>query len=136
MNTDTVNHRCPTGPFPTSVSKKNSFFTYILSSGSATQRLFMLTAFSLAAALSASSAYALPPIKQKTTGSNIVRSVEQGTGDEVQLEPVEVMIGAVLDSREAAREARDEPSTLPDLPMLGSDDFLDDVATAATRPQR
>lgn len=136
MNTDTNNRRRPTGP-ASAAARTNLFLsTSIIDAGNVTRRLLMLAAFSLVATLSASSAYALPPIKQKTTGSNIVRSVEKGTGDEVQLEPVEVMIGAALDAREAAREARDELSALPDLPMLGSDDFLDDAATAATRPRR
>jgi len=93
------------------------------------QRLLVLGVFSLAAAMSLGTAHALPPIKQKTTGSNIVRSVEKDAGDATQLEEVQVMIGAVLDARAAAREARDEPSALPDLPVLDGGAFLDDAAT-------
>lgn len=136
MNTHANSLRHPAGSASATTGTNTIFSTSLLHAGNARPQLFMLAAFSLAVLLSASTAYALPPIKQKTTGSHIVRSVEKDAGDEVQLEPVEVMIGAVLDAREAAREARDEPSALPDLPVLGSDAFLDDAAMAVTGPKR
>jgi hypothetical protein len=114
-----------------------AFSTSRVRAGNAAYRLLALGAFSLTAALSLSPAQAQTPLKQKTTGSNIVRSVEKGTGEEVRLEQVEVMLGAVLDARGTAREARDEPSALPDLPVLDGDAFLDDATTTtAAQPLR
>lgn len=136
MNTYTNNRLHTAGSACAAAGANPVFSTSRVRAGNAAYRLLALGAFSLIAALSLSPAHAQPPLKQKTTGSNIVRSVEKNTGDEVRLEQVEVMLGAVLDAREAAREARDEPSALPDLPVLGGDAFLDDAATTATQPQR
>ena len=41
------------------------------------------------------------------------------------------MIGAVRDARGAAREAREDASSAPMLPVLGSDAFLGDAEAAA-----
>lgn len=138
MNND-ANHRLDASESAAiSAAANPAFSTSRLRNGAAAHRLLVLGAFSLAAALSlsTSTAHAQPPLKQKTTGSNIVRSVEKSTGDDVRLEQVEVMFGAVLDARGAAREADDEPSALPDLPVISGDAFLNDAALAATEPQR
>ncbi len=134
MNNDTTNRRSTTG-LPAAAAANHAFSTSVHPAGHAARRLLVLGAFSLAAAMSFGPAHALPPIKQKTTGSNIVRSVEKDAGDATQLEEVQVMIGAVLDARATAREARDEPSVLPDLPVLDRDAFLDDSAMAAAAPK-
>lgn len=136
MNTRTNNRLHATGSACAAIAANPAFSTSRVRASNAAHRLLALGAFSLTAALSLSPAHALPPLKQKTTGSNIVRSVEKSAGDEVRLEQVEVMLGAVLDARAAAREARDEPSALPDLPVLDGDAFLDDAGTAATQPLR
>lgn len=136
MNTYTDNRLHAAGSACAADIANPAFSTSRVRAGNATYRLLALGAFSLAVALSLGTAHAQPPLKQKTTGSNIVRSVEKNAGDEVQLEQVEVMLGAVLDARAAARAARDEPSALPDLPVLDGDAFLDDAATAATQPLR
>lgn len=120
-------------------NRKSSFATSSLFVNSGThtaalRRLLALGVLGLAATLGMNAAFAQKPLKQKTTGSNIARSVEDTAGNDVRLEPVEVMIGAVLDARSAAREARDEPSSLPDLPLLDGDAFLDDAAS--TQPLR
>jgi hypothetical protein len=96
----------------------------------AAHRGLVLGALGLVAALGLNPAFAQKPLKQKTTGSNIVRSVDNEAADGVRLEPVEVMLGAVLDARAAAREARDTPSALPDLPVLDGSAFLDDAPAA------
>lgn len=136
MNTHTDNRLHAAGSACAAAAAYPAFSTSRDRAGNAAYRLLALGAFSLTVALSLSPAHAQPPLKQKTTGSNIVRSVEKNAGDEVRLEQVEVMLGAVLDARAAAREARDEPSALPDLPVLDGDAFLDDAATAATQPLR
>ncbi len=136
MNTDTNNRLTASVSAAVAAAPNPAFSTSIHRTRNAAHRLLVLGAFSLAAALSLGTAHALPPLKKKTTGSNIVRSVEKGAGEDVRLEPVEVMLGAVLDARGAAREARDEPSALPDLPVLDGDAFLDDAATAAIQPRR
>lgn len=79
----------------------------------------------LAAGLTASPAFADNATRSKTTGSHISRGSDAATNDDTRLEPVDVMIGAVRDARSAAREARDEPSRLPDLPQLDDAAFLD-----------
>ena len=136
MNNDANNRLNANEPAAVAAAANPAFSTSRPRTSAAAQRLLALGAFSLVAALSLSTAHAQAPLKQKTTGSNIVRSVEKNTADDVRLEQVEVMLGAVLDARSVAREARDEPSALPDLPMLGSDAFLDDAATAASPQQR
>ncbi|WP_313920287.1 hypothetical protein [Tahibacter sp.] len=136
MNNDANNRLDASESAAIGAAANPAFSTSRLRNGAAAHRLLVLGAFSLAAALSLSTAHAQPPLKQKTTGSNIVRSVEKNAGDDVRLEPVEVMLGAVLDARGAAREADDEPSALPDLPVLSGDAFLDDAALAATQPKR
>lgn len=136
MNTD-ANYRPDANASATATAAANpAFSTSPLHTGIAAHRLLVLGAFSLAAALGLSTARAQAPLKQKTTGSNIVRTVEKDAGDDVRLEQVEVMLGAVLDARGTAREADDGPSALPDLPVLGSNAFLDDAATAANQPRR
>jgi hypothetical protein len=80
----------------------------------------------LAALTAFAPAFAANPTKQKTTGSHIARDAQT---DATELEPVEVMLGAVRDARSAAREARDETSDAPNLPVLDADAFLDDTAT-------
>lgn len=79
----------------------------------------------LAASLTAAPAFADNATKSKTTGSHISRNSDAATNDDTRLEPVDVMLGAVRDARSAAREARDEPSRLPDLPQLDDAAFLD-----------
>ncbi|MBN8738247.1 MAG: hypothetical protein BGP24_03625 [Lysobacterales bacterium 69-70] len=86
----------------------------------------------LAASVAAAPAFAGNATKSKTTGSHISRGTEAATGEDTRLEPVDVMIGAVRDARSAAREARDEPSRLPDLPQLDAAAFLD----APSQPPR
>lgn len=136
MNNDANNRLDASESAAIGAAANPAFSTSRLRNGATAHRLLVLGAFSLAAALSLSTAHAQAPLRQKTTGSNIVRSVEKDAGDDVRLEPVEVMLGAVLDARAAAREADDEPSALPDLPVLSGDAFLDDAALAATQPQR
>ena len=75
-------------------------------------------------------AFADGTTRQKTTGSHIARDTQPADG-EVRLEEVEVMIGAVRDARGAAREAREDASSAPMLPVLGSDAFLGDAEAAA-----
>ena len=82
-------------------------------------------------------AAAAPPFadnttKSRATGSHISRSSDATASEDTRLEPVDVMIGAVRDARSAAREARDEPSRLPDLPQLDAAAFLD----APSQPPR
>lgn len=86
----------------------------------------------LAASLAAAPAFAENATRSKTTGSHISRGNEAATSDDTRLETVDVMIGAVRDARSAAREARDEPSRLPDLPQLDAAAFLD----APSQPPR
>ncbi|HVH35099.1 MAG TPA: hypothetical protein VM847_13420 [Tahibacter sp.] len=83
------------------------------------------TLLMLAAGLTAAPAFADNATKSKTTGSHISRNSDAATNDDTRLEPVDVMLGAVRDARSAAREARDEPSRLPDLPQLDDAAFLD-----------
>lgn len=71
-------------------------------------------------------AFAANPTKQKTTGSHIARDSQ--AADATELEPVEVMLGAVRDARSTAREARDETSHAPNLPVLDTNAFLDDAS--------
>lgn len=136
MYNDANNRPNAVEPVAATAAATQAFSTSGPRAGDTARRLVALGALTLAAALSLGTAHALPPIKQKTTGSNIVRSVEKDAGDETRLEEVQVMLGAVLDARATAREARDEPSVLPDLPVLGHDAFLDDAATAAVPPRR
>lgn len=68
------------------------------------------------------------PAKQKTTGSHIAREQKAGN-DATRLEQVEVMIGAVRDARSLAREAREEASAAPNLPVLDGSAFLDEANT-------
>ena len=75
----------------------------------------------LAALTAFAPAFAANPTKQKTTGSHIARDAQT---DATELEPVEVMLGAVRDARSAAREARDETSDAPNLPVLNADASL------------
>lgn len=81
----------------------------------------------LVAATVVAPSFAANPPKQKTTGSHIARDSQ--AADDTQLEPVEVMIGAVRDTRSAAREARGDDSGAPNLPQLDANAFLDDTAT-------
>jgi hypothetical protein len=83
----------------------------------------------LAALTAFAPAFADKATKQKTTGSHIARDT-QSASDDVRLEEVEVMLGAVRDARSIAREARDDASDAPNLPTLGGNAFLDDVAGA------
>lgn len=84
----------------------------------------------LAALTVCAHAFADGTTRQKTTGSHIARDTQPADG-EVRLEQVEVMLGAVRDARSAAREARDDTSTAPKLPVLGADAFLGDTEAAA-----
>ena len=86
----------------------------------------------LTAALAAAPAFAENATRSKTTGSHIGRGSDAATNDDTRLEPVDVMLGAVRDARSAAREARDEPSRLPELPQLDDAAFLD----APSQPPR
>jgi len=80
----------------------------------------------LAALVAFAPAFAANPTKQKTTGSHIARDSQ--AADATELEPVEVMLGAVRDARSTAREARDEASHAPNLPVLDANAFLDDAS--------
>ena len=84
----------------------------------------VLAGLALLAGLDLTPASAQTPAKTKTTGSHITRSVEK-SNDDVRLEQVEVMLGAV---RSGADRDQDRASTLPDLPLLDGDAFLDDAA--------
>lgn len=86
--------------------------------------------FGLVALTACAPAFADGASRQKTTGSHIARDTTPA-GGEVRLEEVEVMIGAVRDARGAAREAREDASSAPMLPVLGNDAFLGDAESAA-----